>query len=53
MIDNLSRNQMAHLIRIPPSAVRRLIEGKPIKSNELITLIDFLFAEIRPGSTTP
>lgn len=52
-VNKLSRNQMAHLIRIPPSAMRRLIEGKTIKSDELITLVDFLFAEIRPESTMP
>lgn len=43
-VNNLSRNQMAHLIRIPPSALRRLVEGKTIKSSELITVVDWLFA---------
>ncbi len=43
-VNNISRNQLAEMIKIPPSAARRLIEGKQVKSDELLLAICWLFA---------
>ncbi len=47
-VESLSRAQMAAIIGIPTTALRRLHEGKPIKSTEIIQVIDWMFDECGP-----